>query len=75
MRLQTLVSELFRLQGVPRPVPRNEPLPHAQRTIFQVRLHSGLSNVGHAVAREGPKDQSASKNFNSGADSYSSGPS
>jgi hypothetical protein len=35
----------------------------------------GLSNVGLAVARKVPEDQSASKNFNSGADSYSSGPS
>jgi hypothetical protein len=50
-RLQTLVSELFRLQGVPRPVPGNEPLRRIQRAIFQVRLHSRQSNVGQAVAQ------------------------
>jgi hypothetical protein len=74
-RLQTLVSEVFRLQDLPRQVSGNEPFPHGQRTTFQVSLHSGLSNVGQAVARKVPEDQSASKNFNSGADSYSSGPS
>ena len=74
-RLQTLVSEVFRLQDLLRQVPENEAFPHGQRTTFQVGLHSWLSNVGQAVARKVPKDQSASKNFNSGADSYSSGPS
>jgi hypothetical protein len=74
-RLQTLVSEVFRLQDLPRQLPGNEPFLHGRRTTFQVSLHSGLSNVGPAVARKIPEDQSASKNFNSGAESYSSGPS
>jgi hypothetical protein len=69
------MSEEYALHDLPRHVPESEPSPHGQRTTFLLRLDSGLSNIGPAGARKVPEAQSASKNFKSGADSYSSGPS